>query len=676
MSQGHRGRWFVLVLLLGELSLLPGMTMADSELPQTNSPVIGRSLFDEVFSTSGDSPLGYALPFPFSALIARLEAHAGSDVSGISNVKIVLVPYGRSLQRHAGRNKQEIRPRIVVAVDGAATIQPGKRAVYLKDRLFIGYHPDTATLEVLSFNPAGGRFEFQVVSDYAQGKRPRIRYASRKLCTACHHDEGPIFPEDSWNETMANKKLRGAMQTLSPPYEPAWLTGGTAAVAAFDNATDRGALLPLYDRLWRSLCTSDELQATMRCRAGAFLAMLRQRMGPFVFFTPRSALYLDAFRATAKARWRQQYPDGLTTPSPDLTNRHPLRAPGPVQILAADDPLLPRGKPAKWQLPSGLDRLILGWAESLPDFELARLDRTLRQRISAVTQEFSGVCELARNALTICRLRAESESGSLIIRLRGNPGQDDALLVESVTGPEGTRFYAVNAHHGADRHHLFLRQRGRDLSLRFGDGRRLGPLQLVLDDTGAVQSAKVEVITDFPLVAAAMEELVRDALGSNTHPLRGGIGSFQTLLGEVNAKFNAPHAAWCCSLPRPRPKAPEETSATVNPSSSIWTRRCGGCHDQPGGHPPRFLVPSSTETGRRLRMCAPAILARLSLWGRPIGEWTTSPMPPWRTIEQEGFSHNSWATHPDLAALRAQAKQLAATPLTAGDMHECRFPAG
>ena len=96
------------------------------------------------------------------------------DPSALPPVKQVLIPLGRSLQRNAGAPDFFRYPRVVAAVDAEAADSSG---MPLKDRLFLGYHEKAAIIEVISYNEAAGRFEFQVVKDWSTGSK-----ASRLLC--------------------------------------------------------------------------------------------------------------------------------------------------------------------------------------------------------------------------------------------------------------------------------------------------------------------------------------------------------------------------------------------------------------------------------------------------------------------------------------------------------------
>ena len=110
--------------------------LADREEPGPNRPPAGRSLFDELFAVPSTAAQGddarYDVPFPFERLLAELNARiAPAEVTG------VLIPLGRSLQRHAADPDYFSLSRVGVAgTDDAGA--PGRP--FLEDRLYLGYH--------------------------------------------------------------------------------------------------------------------------------------------------------------------------------------------------------------------------------------------------------------------------------------------------------------------------------------------------------------------------------------------------------------------------------------------------------------------------------------------------------------------------------------------------------
>ena len=118
--------------------------------PGDNLPPVGHSLFDELFAVSASGQGRIDLPFPFEALLAKLDARLVRDPAnpGRPPTRRVLIPLGRSLQRTAAAPDYFAYPRVVVAMDA----QPASTTVpYLKDRLYIGYQEKSAVLEVISF---------------------------------------------------------------------------------------------------------------------------------------------------------------------------------------------------------------------------------------------------------------------------------------------------------------------------------------------------------------------------------------------------------------------------------------------------------------------------------------------------------------------------------------------
>ena len=69
-------------------------------VPGPDLPPVGRSLFDYLVSERAGDAKAYHVPFPFSALIERIQAHLSQrEFNG--GTRVVLIPMGRSLQRVA-----------------------------------------------------------------------------------------------------------------------------------------------------------------------------------------------------------------------------------------------------------------------------------------------------------------------------------------------------------------------------------------------------------------------------------------------------------------------------------------------------------------------------------------------------------------------------------------------
>jgi hypothetical protein len=83
--------------------------------PGSDRPPAGRSLFDFVATREQDGTRVYDIPFPFEALLRRVNARAGCG-NGRDCLRVVLIPLGRSLQRLAATPDFFAHPRIVAAV--------------------------------------------------------------------------------------------------------------------------------------------------------------------------------------------------------------------------------------------------------------------------------------------------------------------------------------------------------------------------------------------------------------------------------------------------------------------------------------------------------------------------------------------------------------------------------
>lgn len=276
-------------------------------IPNTDLPPPGtRSLFDQLVAQNG------ALPYPFESIvdwIASLDAQGARPTT-------VLIPHGRSLQK--GRSSFA-DPRVVLSADiappeGAALTPP------IKGRLFLGFVDAADEIEVLSYNEAAGRFEFQLVQDYCAGCTPRIVYAKRNVCLTCHQNASAIFPVRPWEETNATPDIAARVRAAHPQARQlhgAPVQVRLAAPEAIDNATDVANMLPLAQRIWLDGCGAGE--AGLDCRRLLLAQALRFALAPGSF-DPASE---DAQQLMQ--RFRSQWPDrGFEIPDNDLQNRDPL----------------------------------------------------------------------------------------------------------------------------------------------------------------------------------------------------------------------------------------------------------------------------------------------------------------------------------------------------------------
>lgn len=316
-------------------------------------PPVGHSRFDELI---GDAPV----PYPFSRLVAKINRQMHTDAGGLPPLKVTLIPLGRSLQREAGAPDFFRFPRVVAAADGdnKAGFSP------LKDRLFLGFHEKGEVVEVISYNDAAGRFEFQVVRDYRAGGKPGVFYARRSLCLACHQNAAPIFARPLWDETPANPVVARKLKAAGRDFYGVKLSG-TDIAYFIDNATDRANLFSVWQTLWRQGCGAGE--DGDRCRRRAFAAAL-----DYVRFGKLPPA--DALPALMR-NWHRLWQRGLAIPNPDLPNRDPLAVLPGLANHASSDPLQPRAPLEIWRQ-ADATAFIVGLAGMLDSAAVKRLARS------------------------------------------------------------------------------------------------------------------------------------------------------------------------------------------------------------------------------------------------------------------------------------------------------------
>jgi hypothetical protein len=323
---------------------------------ESSLPPVGRSRFDALI---GDAPV----PFPFARLRAKLQQEVEPDPGGIPPLKMTLIPLGRSLQRMAAMPDFFAFPRIVLAVDSPSRLGFSP----LQDRLFIGYQEKAAQLEVISYNEALGRFEFQVVRDYMAGATPVVEYAPRKLCMSCHQNGAPIFSRALWSETPANPVIAARLRATHRTFNGVKISG-TDIAYFIDSSAHRANMFSVWQTIWRDGCGTGISGST--CRREWFDASLQYALTGRI---PSSGL------PQLSARWSQQWPQGLPIPTASIPNRDPFST---DPIPRAANPLTLRAPAEIWVSPDP-DRLIVGLASLFNAADIARIKRGYPHAIAA-----------------------------------------------------------------------------------------------------------------------------------------------------------------------------------------------------------------------------------------------------------------------------------------------------
>ncbi|HUR40882.1 MAG TPA: hypothetical protein VM240_06895 [Verrucomicrobiae bacterium] len=280
---------------------LAARVIASGDLPPEGT----RSLFDHLIAQNE------SLPYPFEKLVALVQAQ---DPEGRPPVAL-LIPRGRSLLK---AQADFARPRVLLAADAHAPNTAAALGVAARGQLFFGFVEDAAEIEVISYNEAAGRFEFQLVQDYREGGVPRIVYARRAVCTTCHQGGAPIFPQRPWSETNAQPAIAARISDARgpAPYMTVPVAVPLAVPERFDELTDVGNFIPVAQRIWLDGC--GEGAGGRACRREMLRLAVDFAIEPGAFDGGTVAGKLRELQAAA---WPA---GGIGVPDGDLRNRDPL----------------------------------------------------------------------------------------------------------------------------------------------------------------------------------------------------------------------------------------------------------------------------------------------------------------------------------------------------------------
>lgn len=623
--------------------------------PGSDKPPAGRSLFDFVATHEQDGERVYDIPFPFEALLQRINAHAGCDAD-TDCLRVVLIPLGRSLQRLAATPDFFAHPRIVAAVTG----EGDDAEALLKDRLYIGYQEQSALLEVISYNEAAGRFEFQLVHDYRAGATPRVSYARREVCATCHQNLAPIFSRPLWAETNANPRIAAKLAEYRDAFAGVPVDRGVDIPNAIDTATDQANMLGVWQKLWHDGCGKDD-GAGRRCRGAAVLAALQYRLGGERGFDTHAASWREDFLPVFAREWHARWPAGLAIPNPDLPSRDPLQADAATRSTGAAlahvpawfEPLLPRPPLDIWTVDAGtttnsttqLDaiarRYIAGLGDYFTTVEVRALDRQLYERAAGVREnrrQYAADCNVDRDATTLrfrCNVTPDNGGTRLAGRLalEGNhvgSGGVDGLVID---GSAPLNRITVTPGIALDAHGVELKLRDRDRHVRLADGRVVDGIRLQWregDDETA--TATVDVVDDLAPLREAIAALAGD--DEDDSPLSRQPFNRAHLTAALLTRLGMKGRTACCDDGPRWPPANVEPAAPDAPTQgpaqpfAAFFPECGGCHATGETSPPNFLAGTGAQVAARLRHCAPRLYVRLAMWHRDPQHREKTPMPP------------------------------------------------
>jgi len=674
----------------------------DPARPGADLPPMGRSLFDFLLAQRAGANPTTAVPFPFSALLRRISDTTTPAAAERSSIRAVLIPLGRSLQRSAAAHHYFESPRVVVAVDGEPPETAEAAALTLRDRLYLGYQPRADVIEVISYNEAAGRFEFQIVSDYRAGGSPKVTYARRAVCMACHQNGGPIFSRGMWSETNANPRIAAALLNVRDRFEGIEVERGVDIPSAIDASVRRANRIAAYQWLWRNGCAAlGDGEPAVRCRAQTLIAALQYRLSGGQSFDDAAPAFRDRVVGAMAVLSKRHLGRGLELPDPGLPNRDPLQAQGnetqsdtdytsAAHVTAPYDPLSlrPPLETWSWDEPDLLARrLVAGLSEFLTDSDLRRLDARLFRAAAAdkVARRHSSFdCGIdavpharARTRITfVCAAPSARLDGSLVVdgsRIE-NGGIDRMSFAERNTGTGTLRNIAI-----VDGSIATVRERvvatfriARDgVHVRQGGGNAVETVRLdwrapangpVHDAHG---SAIVTTVEDFAPISEAIDAMQRDTLNGESDALSAQPFRRAAILPALERPLGSTSARWCCLDDRKLlipmvgetvPVAME--NADLSNFEMAFFRHCALCHRSNDPTPPNFLAGTAQQVRANLAHCAQRLYVRLAMWDQPPERRSKTPMPPPAALRAARINESEWSASADLAALRGQVAKI------------------
>ncbi|HVT35089.1 MAG TPA: hypothetical protein VHE37_05880 [Nevskiaceae bacterium] len=280
------------------------LTLSSQFISADDLPPDGtRSLFDHLVAQN------QSLPYPFPKLVEMVRRSDPQNAPPLT----LLIPQGRSLLKASA---DDAHPRVLAAADFQAADTPAGLGLAPRGQLFLGFVEQAHEIEVLSYNEAAGRYEFQLVQNYCDGCVPRIVYARRAICTTCHQSAVPIFPQRPWNETNGQTVTAEHIAAArgNEPYLGVPVQNALGVPERFDELTDVGMFNVVTQRTWIDGCAQ-----SADCRRQQLKVALEYLWSPAQF--DEHGANAQRLRDLQKASWPAT---GIVVPNNDLPNRDPV----------------------------------------------------------------------------------------------------------------------------------------------------------------------------------------------------------------------------------------------------------------------------------------------------------------------------------------------------------------
>lgn len=291
---------------IAELAKRPSVTDSTARSSKVISredlpPEGTRALFDHLVAQAD------GVPWPFEKLV---EMVAKQDPSGAAPL-VLLVPDGRSLLKGQA---DYAHPRILMAADFQAPGSPASLGLAPRGQLFLGFTELANEIEVISYNEAAGRFEFQLVQDYTAHGARKLVYAKRAVCESCHQGGTPIFSVRPWGETNGQPETAARITEAQggKPYLGLPASVPLATPERYDELTDVGNFIAASQKLWLDQC------ADAACRRALLKLALGYARAPGDFKADGAeVIALQQLQAAANAK-------PIAVPQSDIPNRDPI----------------------------------------------------------------------------------------------------------------------------------------------------------------------------------------------------------------------------------------------------------------------------------------------------------------------------------------------------------------
>lgn len=270
-------------------------------------PAGTRSLFDHLIAQNE------GLPYPFEKLVALIQKQNPDNQPPL----LLMIPKGRSLLKAQADFEH---PRLLAAADFEGANTASALGIAPRGQLFLGFVENAHEIEVISYNEAAGRFEFQLVQDYREGGVPRIVYARRAICTTCHQVGAPIFPQRPWSETNGQPEIAGKIREArgnDQPYLAAPISNPIGVPERIDELAEVGNFLVATQRIWIDACAEGD--DGVACRRQMLKLALRYLWNP-AEFNPNGP-EAQQLRTLQAKHWPTK---GIAVAEKSLRNRDPL----------------------------------------------------------------------------------------------------------------------------------------------------------------------------------------------------------------------------------------------------------------------------------------------------------------------------------------------------------------